>query len=203
MGVHVIKMPDLGEGIAEVELVAWHVKAGDLVAEDQALADVMTDKATVEIPSPVVGKVLALGGEVGQVLAVGAELIRIEVEGAGAASEVPAIASKVPQGTAEAPARPTAPAPLPQAAPATTPSGDKPIASPAIRRRAWELGIDLRQVAGRSRDILATPCFPAATKRRLGCVGIKAQLGTGSRRSRAVRRAGSGHYGRRLRQRSV
>jgi 2-oxoisovalerate dehydrogenase E2 component (dihydrolipoyl transacylase) len=147
MGVHVIKMPDLGEGIAEVELVAWHVKAGDLVAEDQALADVMTDKATVEIPSPVVGKVLALGGEVGQVLAVGAELIRIEVEGTGAASEVPAIASKVPQGTAEAPARPTAPAPLPQAAPATTPSGDKPIASPAIRRRAWELGIDLRQVA--------------------------------------------------------
>jgi len=147
MGVHVIKMPDLGEGIAEVELVAWHVKAGDLVAEDQALADVMTDKATVEIPSPVVGKVLALGGEVGQVLAVGAELIRIEVEGAGAASEVPAIASKVPQGTAEAPARPTAPAPPPQVAPATTPSGDKPIASPAIRRRAWELGIDLRQVA--------------------------------------------------------
>ncbi|UUZ72476.1 2-oxo acid dehydrogenase subunit E2 [Polaromonas sp. P1(28)-8] len=147
MGVHVIKMPDLGEGIAEVELVAWHVKAGDRVAEDQALADVMTDKATVEIPSPVVGKVLALGGEVGQVLAVGAELIRIEVEGAGAASEVPAIVSKVPQGTAEAPAMPTAPAPSPQVIPPATPSGDKPIASPAIRRRAWELGIDLRQVA--------------------------------------------------------
>lgn len=144
MGIHVIKMPDLGEGIAEVELVAWHVKAGDRVAEDQALADVMTDKATVEIPSPVVGKVLALGGEVGQVLAVGAELIRIEVGGAGSASEVPAIVSKVPQGTAEAP---TAPAPPPQAIPPATPSDDKPIASPAVRRRAWELGIDLRQVA--------------------------------------------------------
>ncbi|KAG1221777.1 hypothetical protein G6F68_020829 [Rhizopus microsporus] len=57
MGIHIIKMPDIGEGIAEVELVGWHVKVGDTVAEDQPLADVMTDKATVEIPSPVVGKV--------------------------------------------------------------------------------------------------------------------------------------------------
>ena len=65
MGVHVIKMPDIGEGIAEVELVAWHVKPGDAVVEDQVLADVMTDKATVEIPSPVAGTVLALGGEIG------------------------------------------------------------------------------------------------------------------------------------------
>jgi 2-oxoisovalerate dehydrogenase E2 component (dihydrolipoyl transacylase) len=65
-----------------VELVAWHVKPGDMVAEDQHLADVMTDKATVEMPSPH-GKVLALGGAVGQVMAVGAELVRLEVEGAG------------------------------------------------------------------------------------------------------------------------
>ena len=82
MGIHVIKMPDIGEGIAEVELVAWHVKVGDMVAEDQPLADVMTDKATVEIPAPVVGRVVALGGEVG-VMAVGGELIRLEVEGEG------------------------------------------------------------------------------------------------------------------------
>ncbi len=61
MNVHVIKMPDIGEGIAEVEVVAWHVKLGDEVQEDQALADVMTDKAAVEIPSPVKGKVIALG----------------------------------------------------------------------------------------------------------------------------------------------
>ena len=74
-------MPDIGEGIAEVELVAWHVKPGDAVVEDQALADVMTDKASVEIPSPVAGTVLALGGEVGQTLAVGSELIRIELAG--------------------------------------------------------------------------------------------------------------------------
>ena len=151
MGIHTIKMPDLGEGITEVELVAWHVKPGDSVAEDQVLADVMTDKATVEIPSPVVGKVLALGGEVGQVLAVGAELIRIEVTGGGAVSDVPASVATLAQ--AAAPAMPTAPAP--RAAPAsalraaapTSKTGDKPIASPAVRRRAWEVGIDLPQVA--------------------------------------------------------
>ena len=83
MGIQIIKMPDIGEGIAEVELVAWHVKAGDIVTEDQILADVMTDKATVEIPSPVTGTVLALGGTVGQVMAVGSEVIRIEVAGSG------------------------------------------------------------------------------------------------------------------------
>jgi len=71
MAAHVIKMPDIGEGIAEVEIVEWHVKPGDRVTEDQVLADVMTDKATVQIPSPVVGTVVSLGGEVGQSLAVG------------------------------------------------------------------------------------------------------------------------------------
>jgi 2-oxoisovalerate dehydrogenase E2 component (dihydrolipoyl transacylase) len=83
MGIHVIKMPDIGEGIAEVELVGWHVREGDTVTEDQVLADVMTDKANVEIPSPVAGRVLKLGGEVGKTMAVGSELIRLEVEGAG------------------------------------------------------------------------------------------------------------------------
>ncbi|MET0382611.1 MAG: biotin/lipoyl-containing protein, partial [Burkholderiaceae bacterium] len=80
--IHVIKMPDIGEGIAQVELVAWNVQVGDAVVEDMNLADVMTDKATVEIPSPVRGKVLSLGGAVGEVMAVGSELIRIEVEDA-------------------------------------------------------------------------------------------------------------------------
>lgn len=145
MSVHVIKMPDIGEGIAEVELVAWRVQPGDAVAEDQILADVMTDKATVEIPSPVVGTVLALGGEVGQVLAVGAELIRIEVAETGAVVAEPAPTS--------APLARPAPAPAPRvAAPISAPSAatavDRPIASPALRRRAWELGIDLRGVTG-------------------------------------------------------
>ena len=83
MGQYVIKVPDIGEGIAEVELVAWHVQVGDEVAEDRVIADVMTDKATVEVPSPVSGRVLALGAAVGTVMAVGGELIRLEVEGAG------------------------------------------------------------------------------------------------------------------------
>ena len=83
MGIHVIKMPDIGEGIAEVELVAWRVQPGETVTEDQILADVMTDKATVEIPSPVSGTVQSHGGTVGQVMAVGSELIRLEVEGEG------------------------------------------------------------------------------------------------------------------------
>ena len=149
MAIHVIKMPDIGEGIAEVELVAWRVQPGDAVAEDQILADVMTDKATVEIPSPVAGTVLALGGAEGEVLAVGAELIRIEIGGAvasepaGAAAPAPALA---PEPAPAAPVRTPAPraaASIP--APAT---GDRPIASPALRRRAWELGIDLHSVAG-------------------------------------------------------
>ena len=107
MGIHTIKMPDIGEGIAEVELVAWHVKVGDRVAEDQILADVMTDKATVEIPSSVAGKVLALGGAVGQVMAVGSEVIRIEVEGAGNVKDggTPAVLAST------APVGPPAPAP--------------------------------------------------------------------------------------------
>ncbi|OUM02377.1 dihydrolipoamide acetyltransferase family protein [Variovorax sp. JS1663] len=142
MGVHAIKVPDIGEGIAEVELVAWRVQPGDPVVEDQPLADVMTDKATVEIPSPVAGKVLALGGEVGQQIAVGAELIRIEVEGEGQ------VRADAP---VSAPARESAPAPAPVAArpvetPATPRADDRPIASPAVRRRAWELGIDLQQL---------------------------------------------------------
>ena len=91
MTLHVIRMPDLGEGIAEVELVAWRVHPGDTVAEDQILCDVMTDKAAVEIPSSVAGRVIALGGDVGQMMAVGSELIRIEGEaGAPIASGRPA-----------------------------------------------------------------------------------------------------------------
>src|SRR6201747_2026538 len=113
MGIHVIKMPDIGEGIAEVELVAWNVKVGDTVVEDMNLADVMTDKATVEIPSPVHGKVLSLGGKVGEVMAVGSELIRIEVEGAGNVKDGAAASAPMPA---------AAPAPAPKAAPAPTPA---------------------------------------------------------------------------------
>ena len=174
MGIHTIKMPDIGEGIAEVELVAWYVKVGDTVAEDQILADVMTDKATVEIPSSVAGKVLALGGAVGQVMAVGSEVIRIEVEGAGnvkdggtpavlastapvapsaptAAVASPEIAVKAVVAPASAPVAPAAPAVRRESTPSTVHArqpGEKPIASPAVRRRAWDLGIELQFVPG-------------------------------------------------------
>jgi 2-oxoisovalerate dehydrogenase E2 component (dihydrolipoyl transacylase) len=87
MGTYVIKMPDIGEGIAEVELVLWHVKVGDVVAEEQTLADVMTDKANVEIPSHVAGKVISLTGKPGDVIAVGTEIIRLEVEAKGNVSD--------------------------------------------------------------------------------------------------------------------
>ncbi|MBV8705098.1 MAG: 2-oxo acid dehydrogenase subunit E2, partial [Acetobacteraceae bacterium] len=89
MGTRVIKVPDIGEGVAEVELVDWHVGVGDIVREDQVLAEVMTDKATVEIPAPVGGKVLALGGEAGATIAVGSELIRLDVPGAPDQAEPP------------------------------------------------------------------------------------------------------------------
>ncbi|QOF80044.1 dihydrolipoamide acetyltransferase family protein [Variovorax sp. 38R] len=143
MATHAIKVPDLGEGIAEVELVAWRVQPGDTVAEDQVLADVMTDKATVEIPSPVAGKVLALGGEVGQQIAVGAELIRIDV-GAGGETQAQAQAQVVQTAPASAPA----PAPAERA----RPSAGKPLAAPAVRHRAAVLGIDLRQVPSSAAD---------------------------------------------------
>ena len=149
MAIRVIKMPDIGEGIAEVELVAWHVAVGERVAEDQTLADVMTDKASVEIPSPVAGTVLALGGEVGESLAVGAELVRIEAEGeapvAVRAEPVRAEPQPVRAEPVEAPASARA---EPVGARARSPEpAERPIASPSVRRRAWELGIELKEVA--------------------------------------------------------
>ena len=81
MTAPVIRLPDVGEGVAEAELVEWHVKIGDLVREDAVLAAVMTDKATVEIPSPVEGEIVWLGAEVGDVVAVGSDLVRLKVRG--------------------------------------------------------------------------------------------------------------------------
>ena len=189
MAEHTIRMPDVGEGVAEAELVEWHVGVGDPVREDTILAAVMTDKATVEIPSPVEGTVAWLGGEVGEKIAVGAPLVRLEVaggEGAAAAGtrkasrEDPPTAPPSPQGggasagaasrnkPAPAPEQPAegvagprdisgSPSPLSGGvrgggdlrAPASPRApGEKPLASPAVRRRATEAGIDLRQVAG-------------------------------------------------------
>ena len=145
MSMHVVKVPDIGEGIAEVELVAWHVAAGDPVCADQTIADVMTDKATVEIPSPVAGRVVALGGKVGEKLAVGSELVRID-GGATAAAPVPgtprSAAAPQPAASKSATPAPTAPAV------SSTPAGERALASPSVRRHARELGVELGQVHG-------------------------------------------------------
>jgi 2-oxoisovalerate dehydrogenase E2 component (dihydrolipoyl transacylase) len=168
MGEHVIKLPDVGEGVAEAELVEWHVKPGDLVREDDILAAVMTDKATVEIPSPVSGKVLWLGGEVGEKLSVGSPIVRLEIAGAGAPQVEPTPKMAEPATSAPPSERPRAvaaprlmptPAPAQQRKSAAAPiraaqlgapraEGEKPIASPAVRMRARQAGIDLRRVSG-------------------------------------------------------
>ncbi|WP_322086665.1 dihydrolipoamide acetyltransferase family protein [Burkholderia sp. BCC1999] len=170
MGIHVIKMPDIGEGIAEVELVAWHVEVGQVIKEDQPLADVMTDKAAVEIPSPVTGKVIELGGRIGEMMAVGSELIRLEVEGSGnLKAGAPVRETKVKTApVASAPSKPAADLPAePPARPAASHApakprreesatqpraalapGERPLASPAVRQRAWDMGIELRYVRG-------------------------------------------------------
>ncbi|RFB78986.1 dihydrolipoamide acetyltransferase family protein [Methylovirgula sp. 4M-Z18] len=191
MGEHLIKLPDVGEGIAEAELVEWHVKVGDLVREDQVLAAVMTDKATVEIPSPVEGEILWLGAEIGDAVAIGSPIVRLKVAGEGNVSDSPpgaearseaaaksastlehvpqteggraasalppsenASPSKSPPPAVASPAPVAAREPAPSARSAVRhtgaprPEGEKPLASPAVRLRAKEAGVDLRQVAG-------------------------------------------------------
>lgn len=200
MGEHVIKLPDVGEGVAEAELVEWHVRIGDLVREDALLAAVMTDKATVEIPSPVEGEVLWLGAEIGDTVAVGSPIVRLKVAGEGNAGTVAAESEKSARPKGERGRSADTPTPnhssqgggeggrsvssgeratanQSKSAPVTAESlsprrseargedaplnpvalrhagapraeGEKPLASPAVRLRAREAGVDLRQVPG-------------------------------------------------------
>ncbi|MFL6793561.1 MAG: dihydrolipoamide acetyltransferase family protein [Sphingomicrobium sp.] len=161
MARYEFKLPDIGEGIAEAEIVAWHVKVGDDVAEDQQLADMMTDKATVEMESPVAGKVVELAGEVGDLVPIGSVLAVIETEGAALAAkeempladgaEVPTAAQKEEIPTTAVEQAPPKPAPRAQprveaeVAERETTKGHV-LASPAVRARARDLGIDLAQV---------------------------------------------------------
>jgi 2-oxoisovalerate dehydrogenase E2 component (dihydrolipoyl transacylase) len=167
MAKYEFKLPDIGEGIAEAEIVAWHVKVGDTIAEDQQIADMMTDKATVEMESPVAGKVVQLAGEVGDQIPIGSVLAVIETEGANApAEEAPApAAEEVPIADGAAEPTPAQAEEIPTAAVETTPAparapeprvepevakkeatGAQVLASPAVRARARDLGIDLAQV---------------------------------------------------------
>ena len=163
MGQYVFKLPDVGEGTAEAEIVAWHVAVGDTVEEDQPLVDVMTDKATVEMTTPVSGVVVALNGELGDMAAVGSPLAVIAVEGEDnepslpPLGEVPAKPGKgaSPGKTAVAQSEPPPPLrgpPPPReeegAAPVARVPSEKPLAAPSVRRRATELGIGLQFVPG-------------------------------------------------------
>jgi 2-oxoisovalerate dehydrogenase E2 component (dihydrolipoyl transacylase) len=164
MSEYVVKLPDVGEGIAEAEIVEWHVAAGDTITEDQVMVEVMTDKATVELPSPVSGIVASLGAAVGDIIAVGSPLIRIDTDGASAGDEQPTPKTvdvdRSPPLTPPTPALPPDPAPDPApdptgptpppaafAAPSVAPS-----AAPAVRQRAASLGVDLAGIAGTGPD---------------------------------------------------
>ncbi|HEY7959492.1 MAG TPA: dihydrolipoamide acetyltransferase family protein [Sphingomicrobium sp.] len=160
------KLPDIGEGIAEAEIVAWHVKVGETIKEDQQIADMMTDKATVEMESPVAGKVLELAGEVGDQVPIGSVLAVIETEGAdrsaetvddskeerpladGAVEATPEQAQEIPVVAAQE-VEASKPAPAPRVEPEVRekePAAGHVLASPAVRARARDLGIDLAQV---------------------------------------------------------
>src|SRR5690348_11281268 len=168
MARYEFKLPDIGEGIAEAEIVAWHVQVGDTIAEDQQIADMMTDKATVEMESPVAGKVIELAGEVGDQVPIGSVLAVIETEGAdraaepvddsreerpladGAVEATPEQAEEIPVvAVEEAAPEPPQPAPAPRVEPEVAkkePATAHVLASPAVRARARDLGIDLGQV---------------------------------------------------------
>jgi len=155
MGKHVFKLPDIGEGVVEGEVVQWHVAVGDEVTEDDPIVDVMTDKATVTIPSPITGVVSSLSGDVGEMVAVGSALVEFDSDAAAVSTSGP-LPSSEPESEAEPePSNESEPAPAPEPAPLApepvaapeAPSG-KVLASPAIRRRAREAGVDLSQVRG-------------------------------------------------------
>lgn len=159
MGKFTFRLPDIGEGIAEAEIVAWHVRPGDRIEEDGKIADVMTDKATVEMESPVTGIVLEVAGAEGEMIAIGSPLVVIEIEGDDAGEEpaAPEPATPAPAPVAEplvikeepqAPPPPPPPAPEPTKAPVNHApvSHSKVLASPAVRARAKEMGIDLGEV---------------------------------------------------------
>ena len=168
MGVYSIKLPDVGEGVAEAELVEWHVNVGEVVREDMVLAAVMTGKATVEIPCPVDGEVTWRHGEVGDIIATGTVILKIKVAGeAGEEAEEPVAAEPPkPEETpvtaptvrekaeddspppVSEPAKPRKPVVAGEAGASRPPPEGKPLASPAVRLRARDAGVDLRQVTG-------------------------------------------------------
>lgn len=149
MAEHRLKLPDVGEGVVEAEIVAWHVAVGDRVEEDQDVVDVMTDKATVEIPSPVTGTVIARNGDVGDTLPVGSDLLIIER--ADIAEAEPDASVREAPGTQDPDPAQEAPPPSVEGAGQDTGPSDETrpvLAAPAVRMRAQDLGIDLASLRG-------------------------------------------------------
>ena len=158
MGIFAFKLPDIGEGVVEGEVVEWMVSVGDTVKEDDPILSVMTDKATVEIPSPTDGVVKSIVGEPGTILAVGQVCIEFETDGEGTPAPIEEKVEEKPEPVAKPdpePATEPAPEPVSKPAPAAKPTpvvtaapGARPLASPAVRQRARESGIDLAGVSG-------------------------------------------------------
>jgi 2-oxoisovalerate dehydrogenase E2 component (dihydrolipoyl transacylase) len=184
MSQYVFKMPDLGEGTVDAEIVAWHTKPGDLVSEDQLIVEVMTDKAAVEVPAPVSGRVVSVTGAPGDKVAVGSPLIVFELSESAALDSAPA--NSAPAGlVSAAPQAPVAPgsAPLGSAAPqSAAPRQGRVMASPANRRRAHEAGIDLATVAGSGPGgrimrgdlgVAAAPRAPAPETTEIKVIGLR------------------------------
>jgi 2-oxoisovalerate dehydrogenase E2 component (dihydrolipoyl transacylase) len=156
MPIFTFNLPDIGEGIAEAEIVAWHVKVGDRISEDQPLADMMTDKATVEMESPVAGIVTKVAGEAGDVIAIGSMLVEIETESDVSQAESPmqvepvaTVEDELPHAPEPVAAEPAVVQESPTDAAAQSPSisaDHKITASPAVRQRAKELGVELTDV---------------------------------------------------------
>ncbi len=151
MGVHVFKLPDIGEGVVEGEVVQWHVSVGDAVKEDDPIVDVMTDKASVTIPSPVNGVVSSLSGGVGDMIAVGSTLVEFDSDDTPPAAEPVAATEPEVEAASEPEPEPEpepASEPDPEPAPAPAAPSGRALASPALRRRAREAGIDIAQISG-------------------------------------------------------
>ncbi len=153
MSRHIFKLPDLGEGTVSAEIIAWHVKAGDQLKEDQPLVEMSTDKAVVEIPSPVSGRVLSITGKPGDVIAVGAELATFDTADTDSAKSAAPLSTSPP---APPSATSAAAAPSPTEA-SLAPAGTPVRASPATRRRAQEAGVNLATVAGSGAGGRITP----------------------------------------------
>jgi 2-oxoisovalerate dehydrogenase E2 component (dihydrolipoyl transacylase) len=214
MANFIFRLPDIGEGVAEAEIVAWHVKLGDRIDEDQVMVEVMTDKATVEMTSPVTGRVRALHGEVGSFVPVGSPLLEVELEGSDAPPEAaaadktspvgpppteapaPAAQPHAPQGVSAAPAQPSV---APAVKLPLRPPAEKPLAAPATRRLAYERGIPLQFVPGTGpggritrEDVLSytahdAPGSPAWAAPRAPRLGVTETKLVGMRRAIAER----------------